>query len=159
MENEKFDFESEYDKLKHKHNLPEFEKLAKDFDIEKITDKEPIFPTREIRRVVNEKITAYLHLFETLINPNIPPIFIFSILRNISTNDKDNIREIYKILSKIQIKAMKLDTIYGEDAEVEFVNETFEIWQKLKPRIYKLIENFELNLEENDTPQNKSYFG
>ena len=159
MENTEFDFKPTYNELKLKHNLPEFEKLAEDFDIEKITDKEPIFPTREIRRVINEKITAYLHLFETLINPNAPPMFIFSILRNTSDKNKDNIREIYKTLSKIQVEAMKLDTIYKEDAEIKFINETFEAWQKLKLTIYKLIENFEASFEENDTSQKRSYFG
>lgn len=158
MEKDKFDFRLKYNELRQKHNLPEFEKLAEDFDIEKIEDKESIFLIREIRRAVNEKITAYLHLFETLINPNTPPMFVFSILRNSSDKNKDTIREIYKILSKIQIKAMKLDTIYKEDIEVKFINETFSTWQELKLRIYKLIENFEANFEENDTSQNRSYF-
>ncbi len=158
MEKDKFDFRLKYNELRQKHNLPEFEKLAEDFDIEKIEDKESIFLIREIRRAVNEKITAYLHLFETLINPNTPPMFVFSILRNSSDKNKDTIREIYKILSKIQIKAMKLDTIYKEDIEVKFINEIFSTWQELKLRIYKLIENFEANFEENDTSQNRSYF-
>ena len=159
MEDLEFDFESAYDELKQKHNLPEFEKLAEDFDIEKITDKESIFLIREIRRTINEKITAYLHLFETLINPNAPPMFVFSILKNNSTNNKDDIKETYKTLSKIQIETMKLDTIYKEDAEVKFVNETFKAWQELKLKIYKLIENFETNFEETDTSKNRSYFG
>ena len=158
MEDTKFDLKSAYDEIKQKHNLPEFEKLAEDFDIEKNVDKESIFLIREIRRTINEKITAYLHLFETLINPNAPPMFIFSILRNNSDKNKDIVREIYKILSKIQIEAMKLDTIYGEDAEIKFIKETFVVWQELKLKIYKLIENFEANFEENETSQNRSYF-
>ncbi|MEK0348131.1 MAG: hypothetical protein QQN44_07365, partial [Nitrosopumilus sp.] len=81
MENEEFDFESAYNELKQKHDLPEFKRLAEDFDIEKISDKEPLFLIREIRRAINEKITAYINLFENLINPNAPPMFIFSILR------------------------------------------------------------------------------
>lgn len=159
MENTEFDLKLVYDNLRQKYGLPEFEKLAEDFDIEKIAEKEPIFPIREIRRAINEKITAYLHLFETLINPNAPPMFVFSILRNASTKDKDTVRDIYKTLSKIQIETMKLDTIYKEDTEIKFINETFNTWQKLKPKIYKLIENFEANFEENDTSKNRSYFG
>ncbi|MFH1521877.1 MAG: hypothetical protein ABIF18_02870 [archaeon] len=158
METPEFDLELAYGKLKLKHGLPEFEKLAEDFDVEKIEDKESIFLIREIRRAVNEKVTAYLHLFETLINPNAPPMFVFSILRNSSDKNKDIVKEIYKILSKIQIETMKLDTVYNEDAEVKFINETFRTWQELKLRIYKLIENFETNLEENETSQNRSYF-
>lgn len=158
MEPEEFDLKAEYDKLKIKHNLPEFNKLTEDFDIEKIAEKEPIFLLREVRRAISEKNSAYLHLFETLINPTSPPMFIFSILRNISTEDKETIKEIYKILSKIQIELMKLDTIYKEDAEIKFINETFCTWQKIKQTIYRFIESSEKNFENDDISKKRSYF-
>jgi len=159
MEDKDFDLEKAYDELKQKHNIPEFTKLIEDFDIEKIQDKETLFLLREIRRAINEKITAYIQLFETLINPNTPPMFIFSILRNISTQDKDTIKEIYKTLSKTQIEIMKLDTIYNETNETKFINEIFNTWQNLKPKIYKLIENFESSIETDDNSKKRSYFG
>jgi hypothetical protein len=159
MESPEFDFEKEYNKLKEKHNLPEFTKLAEDFDIEKIQDKETTFLLREIRRAINEKISAYINLFENLINPNAPPMFVFSILRNISTKNKDTIKETYKTLSKTQIEVMKLDTIYNETAEAKFINDTFNTWQTLKPTIHKLIKDFEASFETDDTSKKRSYFG
>jgi hypothetical protein len=158
MGNEKFNLKVAYEKLKEKYDLPEFEKLAEDFDIEKNIDKESNFILREIRRSITEKISGYLQLFEILINPSAPPMFIFSILRNISAEDKIIIKEVYKTLSKIQIEAMKLDVIYGEDNEETFIEETFGIWQKLKPTVYKLIEKFETNFEEDDASKKRSYF-
>ena len=158
MENDEFDLKSAYEELGTKYSLPEFEKLSEDFDVEKNIDKESTFLIRDIRRVAIEKTSAYLQLFETLINPNSPPMFVFSILRNVSTEDKDTIKEIYKILSRIQIEAMKLDIIYKEDAEAKFINETFNVWQKSKITIYKLIENFEMNFESDDTSKKRSYF-
>jgi len=159
-ENEKeFDFEKAYDELKQKHNFPEFKELAQDFDIEKIQDKESIFLIREIRRSINEKISAYIHLLENLINPNAPPMFVFSILRNISPKDKETIKEVYKTLSKTQLETMKLDTIYNEEQEVKFINDIFKTWQELKPTIHKLIETFETNFETDDTSKERSYFG
>ena len=82
MEPTDFDLKKAYLDLQQDHTLPEFTKLAEDFDIEKIQDKETSFLLREIRRAINEKITAYIHLFENLINPNAPPMFIFSILHS-----------------------------------------------------------------------------
>ncbi len=158
MENDEFDLESAYNKLKTEYDLPEFEKISEDFDVEKNIDKEPVFLMRDIRRIIVEKTSAYLQLFETLINPNSPPMFVFSILRNVSTEDKDTIKEIYKILSRIQIEAMKLDIIYKEDAEAKFIVETFNVWQKSKLTIYKLIEKFEMNFESDDTSKKRSYF-
>ena len=159
MENEEINFEEIYSELAQKHGLPEFEKIAEDFDIEKIQDKESIFLIREVRRAINEKIAAYIHLFETLINPSAPPMFVFSILRNISQEDKETIKKIYKAISRTQIEVMKLDTVYKEEEEIKFINETFIIWQELKPIIYKLIERFESSFDEDDTSKKRSYFG
>lgn len=159
MENDEINIEELYSELAQKYGLPEFEKIAEDFDIEKIQDKESIFLIREVRRTINEKIAAYIHLFETLINPSSPPMFVFSILRSISTADKDTIKKIYKALSRTQIEVMKLDTIYKEEDEVKFIKETFIIWQELKPTIYKLIERFESSFDEDDSTKKRSYFG
>ena len=158
MEPEEFDIELEYTELAKKHNLPGFKEMSQDFDIGKISEKEKTFLAREIRRAINEKISAYIHLFETLINPNAPPMFVFSILKNTSQKDKDLLREIYKKLSKTQIEIMKLDTIYKEEAEIGFINKIFNMWQELKPQIYNLIENLESGFEQNDTSKKISYF-
>jgi hypothetical protein len=159
MEKDEFNFEQVYNELAQKHGLPEFEKIAQDFDIEKIQDKESTFLIREIRRSINEKIAAYLHLFETLINPSSPPMFVFSIIRNISEKDKETIKQIYKALSRTQIEIMKLDTIYNEKEEAKFINETFIIWQEFKPTIMKVIESLEASFETDDAAKKRSYFG
>ncbi len=153
-----FDFEAEYEELKLKHNLPDFKALAEDFDIEKIADKETIFLAREVRRAINEKITAYIHLFETLINPTSPPMFVFKILKNMSEQEKEQIQEFYKVLSKTQIEIMKLDTVYLEKDEVKFINKTFKVWQEMKTKIHSLFVSFEINFENDDISKKRSYF-
>ena len=157
-EPEQYDIEADYQELKKQYNLPTFEALSQDFDIEKITDKEPGFLAREIRRAINEKITAYIHLFETLINPNGPPMFVFKILKNMPEKEKEQTQDFYKILSKTQIETMKLDTIYSEKEEVKFINKTFKTWQEIKPKIHALFESFETNFENGNTSKERSYF-
>lgn len=159
METQDINIEDVYNEIRKKHNLPEFEKIAQDFDIEKIQNKETKFLLREVRRAISEKITAYIHLFENLINPNAPPIFIFSILQKMPQKDKNRIKEIYKTLSENQIEIMKLDTIYNEEKEAEFVKKIFKKWQELKKEIHELIENFEKNLKSEEISKNGSYFG
>ena len=158
MEENEINLEERYNELKQKYSLPDFKNLAEDFDIEKIQDKESSFLLREIRRTINEKTSAYLHLFENLINPNSPPIFIFTLIRNISTEDKEIVKQLYKELSKTQIEVMKLDTIYKEESEAKFIKEIFELWQTVKQKTYKLIEDLESNMDNNDTAVGKSYF-
>ena len=152
------DLKEEYELLKMKYDLPEFELITQDFDVEKLYDKETLFLAREIRRVINEKITGYTHLFETLINPASPPMFVFQVLKNVSAQDREIMQSLYKVLSKIQLKTMKLDTIYSEKNEIDFINNTFRTWQKIKLKIYGLFESFEKKFENGSISKKQSYF-
>ena len=154
------DIKNEYNRLSQEHNLPGFEQLTQDFDIEKIFEKElSSYLLRDIRRIISEKLTAYLHLFENLLNPSSPPMFIFSILKNMQEADKEEIRKIYKQLSKLHLIAMKLDTIYNQEQEVEFIKKAFNEWQDLKTKTYKILQEFEQKSEENNNSSKKGYFG
>ena len=149
----------DYKKIESKFSLPPFEKLLEDFDMEKLSEKEEGLLVRDVRRIVVEKISAYLHLFEMLINPSSPPMFVFAFLKNLSEQDKKEIKEIYKELSKLQIITIKLDTIYDEKKEVEFIKKSNSVWQGIKKKIYTLVETFEKEFEKNAETKEKSYFG
>jgi len=159
MEEEKYDFDEEYNKLKEKYRLPDFEKLAEDFDIEKASEKETIFILREVRRAIVEKFSAYMHLLENLINPNAPPMFVYAILKNLKEEDKEQMREIYKKLSKMQVGVMKLDAVYEEKSEADFIHLAYREWQGLKMKIYTLVKGFEENWEKGTESRSRNYLG
>lgn len=161
MEEKKFDISEEYDKLRLKYKfLPTFLELSEDFDIEKLFEKETEFILREVRRAISEKISAYMHFFETLINPASPPLFIFSVLKGVDKNTKEKTDKLYKRLAKFQIESMKLDTIYSEEKEAKHIREVFDEWQSLKKEIYKIIDTFECKIEDDSTENVKgNYFG
>lgn len=152
------EFELKYKELKEKYSLPKLKRLCEDFDVKKGIDKDSDSLLREMRRVINEKIAAYLNLFETLINPTSPPVFVFSILRGMTDEDKKEMKAIYKTLSRTQLVIMRLDTIYEESSEAKFISDTFNIWQELKPTIIEIIKGFETNFEKDDSSKKSSYF-
>jgi len=133
--------------------------LSQDFNIEKLNEKESDYLLRNIRKVIDEKLSAYMNFFEIIINPSLPTLFIFQIIKKIDSDIRKKINKNYKVLSKFQIESMKLDTLYDEKSEAGFIKEIFSEWQKLKKEIYDLIENFEYNLEENEEGRKESYFG
>jgi len=149
----------EYKKIEEKFSLPPFEKFEEDFDMEKILDKDEGILVRDIRRVILEKLAGYLHLFETLINPSSPPMFVFAFMKNLSEQDKKEIKDVYKELSRLQIETIKLDTIFDENKEAAFIKKAYSEWQDLKKRIYKLVETFEKEFEKSTETKEKSYFG
>jgi hypothetical protein len=149
----------DYKKIEDKFHLPAFEKLVEDFDIEKISEKEEGLLIRDVRRAIAEKIAGYLHLFEMLMNPSSPPMFVFSFMKNLSEQDKKEIKEIYKELARIQISTIKLDTVFDEKSEGEFIKKSYSKWQDLKKKVYSLVEIFEKEFEKNSETKEKSYFG
>lgn len=155
LEKLKIDYESK----RILFNLPSYNEMAKEFEIEKVSEKETDFLLREVRRAVIEKVSAYIHLFETILSPSSGSLLIFSILKSLNEEDKKTIRGIYKKLTKTQISAIKLDTSYDEILEAEFINKMYKEWQELKRPIIELFEKFEKNFETDISPGNNCYFG
>ena len=153
------DIKEEITKLKEKYELPDFKTLDEDFDMAKLSEKGEEIHVKDIRRLIAEKTSAYLHFFEALINPTASPSFMMSFLRDRTESETKEIKDCYKELSRIQIQIIKLDTIYDEKEEVKFINETTKKWQTLKKKIFILIEIFEKKFEKNSTEKEKSYFG
>ncbi len=147
----------EYENLSKE--LPEFEKISEDFEIGKVFEKESAFPLRDIRHAMLEKITAYSQLFETFQNPSSPPMFVFSLLRNISSEDKTLIQKVYEKLAKFQITSIKLDTIYSEEKEIAFIKDVFDNWQELKVEILELLEKLDKESGSESVSSTKGYFG
>ena len=155
-----FDLEEEYKKLQEKHTeLPKISEMFEDFDIYKIDETEPVYLIRAVRRAVNEKISAYLHLFELFINPSNPPYFVLTALKNLDESDNVQIKEMYKQLSKSQIEVMRLDTVYHEKKEIDFVIKEFGLWQKMKPKIMKIIDKLDEGLDKEEISKERGYFG
>lgn len=163
MENEETHSKEEqienYNHFKEKYGLPEFNSLVEDFDVEKALEKESNLILREVRRAISEKISAYTHLLENLLNPASPPLFIFTILKNATSEDKKKVKEIYTKLSKSHLKTMKLDTIYDEEKEANYIKEISEEWQPLKKEIYNLLESFDKEFPEDIDSNTRAYFG
>ncbi|MBS3070798.1 hypothetical protein J4407_00645 [Candidatus Pacearchaeota archaeon] len=158
--------ESKLDKLKknykiirEKHNLPSFEEMNRDFSIEKIAEIETDFLLREIRKFVSDRIFAYMRYIENLLNPTNASIFVFSMTKTLTEKEKRTLNEIYKELSKNEIKLMKVDLKYSEEKEAEFIRKGCELWEKISQQFIEILETIEKNWDNKMDVGGKSYFG
>jgi hypothetical protein len=165
-EKEYIDFSKEIEKLKKeykplqkKYSLPEFERLQEDFDIDRAVYRETSFILRDTRRIIAERLSSYLSLFEMLVNPTGPPAFFFLIMKNLKPDELKEIRKIYDILAKIQIRMLKTDIVYEEKAEAEMIKNSYKEWQDIKLKIRELIEDFEKKLENVSEEEKRGYVG
>jgi len=153
------EMKKKYKGIQKKYNLPDFEKLNKDFQIEKAAESETDFLVREIRKFIGDKMMNYFKFIESLLNPVNAPMFVFSIIKLIDSEEKKRLSEIYKELMKKEVKFIELDLEFDEEKEAEFVRKSYEFWQEVKKDILKIIENINRKWDDKFEVNNKGYFG
>ncbi|MEK6845108.1 MAG: hypothetical protein AABX44_02530 [Nanoarchaeota archaeon] len=145
----------EYLKIQKKYNLPSFNKLNEDFKIEKIAQEETELLVREIRESTGETLENFLRFVEAILNPVNVPMFLFPVIKSLSTEEKNKLSEIYKKLSKLEMEAMKLID-YSEKKEAEFIKNSYNLWQEIKKDFVKIIEAVEKRLNEKSGKSEKT---
>lgn len=148
-----------YKLLQGKYSLPSFEDLNRDFGIEKAAEFETDFLIREIRKFVADKSSNYLRFIDTVLNPANAPMFVFSFIKMLGTEEKNKLAEIYKKLIKEEIKLLELDLSFSEEKEAKFIKEFYELWQGTKKELLEIIEKADKNPGDKSRENNCGYFG
>lgn len=152
-------FKEKYEELEKKHKLPSYEELNENFHIDKAAEVKTDLPIIEIRKYIADKMAGYLRFAETLLNPANAPMFIFSIVKTLTTKDKEELTEIYKKLAKNEFNLIKTDVEYSEEKEAEFIKESYKLWQGIQKDIMKILKSVEDKWDDKLEEGNKNYFG
>jgi len=159
---EKFDLNTlkeRYKGFQEKYNLPSFERLNEDFQIEKAAELETDFILREVRKYVTDKFFNYLRFIESILTPNNAPMFVFAITKTLGQKDREKLIELYKRIAKIDIDLIELDIEYSEEKEAKSIKEYYLLWQSIKKEFLEIVDvirkNWDTKLEDNG----KGYFG
>jgi hypothetical protein len=154
------EIKKEYEILKNKYKLPEYSDLNRVFDLESLETTNREFLLRKIRRLISETITNYLRFLETFLNPTNAPAFFFKLLRKMDPKDKERLGDIYERIGKMEIKIIQLDLDYNESKEAEFINLSFEVFDKeIKKKLLDIIEGLTTEGKSVSKDYSKSYFG
>lgn len=148
-----------FEEIRKKHNLPSFEQLNEDFNIEKAAEFEGELFIREIRKFIGDKIYNYMRFVEGLVNPVNVSMFAFSMVKAMKPEDKKVLEEIYKKLMKIELKLVRLDIEFSEKEEVEFIIDTYKEWQDMKKNTLRILDSIKNNLDSKTDNNSKNYFG
>lgn len=158
-EQQLIEIKKEYEALKEMHSLPDFKTLDDDFEIERMLLREEIVRIKIIRISISDKIYAILRIIETLINPTSAPSYLLQILKNTTEEDSKRFKKMYEDLYKIQMRSLKLDSIYNEKEEIKFINEITEKYQTIKKEVYQILESLESKTKESQESKKGNYFG
>ena len=153
------ELKKDYNELQEKYNLPSFDSLNRDFQIEKVAEFESDYLIREIRKDIADKFSNYLRFIESILNPVNSPMFVFSVIKSIGVDEKNKLSEIYKELARFEVTLVKLDADFSEEKEAEFVNNSYNAWQRIKKEILSVVEVVEKNWDNKFENNGGRYFG
>ena len=126
----------EYNKLKKKFSLPEFEKLDFDFEITAIEEPQK-FLLRNIRRKIMEKLDYFTKIIEDMLQaePMLPNVYE---CRFFTDEEKVKIFDLYKNLMRINREGMLLMIDDGEEADAQFIKEIALEYPKIQESLRKI---------------------
>ncbi len=153
------ELKKDYSVLQKKYNLPDFKELNEEFDIEKAAENETDCLLREIRKLVMEKVIAYLRFIEMLLNPSNAPLFFFALVKGLTAQDKRVLEKLYDKLGSLEIDVIELDCSYSEKEEAEFVKRLFGEWKSVKDDMLNLVEVLRRNWGQKSGKNERGYFG
>ena len=148
-----------YKQLQEKYNLPGFEEMNKEFYAEKIAESETDFLFRELRKFIADKYYNYMRFIETIINPSNAPIFIFSLIKSITPEQKKKFGQIYDKLSETYLEVIKLDVDSSEEKDAEFIRRSYNSWLIIKKELSEAIGQLKNSDSKSEENSNNKYFG
>lgn len=149
----------EYKKIQNKYGLPDFDSMNQDFQIEKIAEFKTLLLIREIRKFMADKFSNYLKFIEEILHPVSSQMFVFSIIKSLSLEEKTKLTEIYKKLVKIEVRLIELDLEFFEKKEADFIKETYSLWQEIKKEFLFVLDKIKKNWDNKLEGNSRAYFG
>ncbi|MBS3171103.1 hypothetical protein J4449_00675 [Candidatus Woesearchaeota archaeon] len=126
----------DYEKIIKDHKLPSYEYLNKEFELMYVTKLEEIkFPLRFIRRRMNDKIAWFCNILQNIIQPNPGSIIGLEESKFFSNEDKEKMICLLRELMYIERESLLLDIEYDNKKDVEYINNVFNKWDKIKEDI------------------------
>ncbi|MGV8161858.1 MAG: hypothetical protein ACP5N2_00820 [Candidatus Nanoarchaeia archaeon] len=143
MENEKSKdrkdkdhLKEEYTKLKQKFDLPDYELINKDFEIESINPEENVL--REIVKEMHGTVDFYSRLLENLIQPD-SKLCDMKEAGNLTKEEQTTIMDLYRRCMLINRTLLLVDLDYNEKEAATAINDTYKTWQEVKSELKPIL--------------------
>jgi len=126
-----------YEALRKKHNLPEFEKLDTEFNISEI--EEDGRPLRQIRGKMEEKIEFFVEILNIILQPDANSFSDLYECRFFNDEEKAKALELFKELMIVDRGLIEAEVLSEEKADAESIREAYAVVCKIKSDILPLV--------------------
>lgn len=147
----------EYETLKTKFDLPNYEELNKDFDTHSISKEDDII--REILKKVLGVIENHIGILEDIIQPDSR----FHTLKEanvLGKSERQLVNNNYNKLMYFNRAGIELQLNYSEEEAANFIKKVFLDWQIIKNELLMIIKILKESWSKNtETKPERGYFG
>ena len=151
------DIKKEYKKLEKKYKLPNFEKLDKEFEISTLETDE--FLIRNIRRRINNKLTFFTQIFDSVLFPNPNSLISIHESKSFLEEEKNKMMKFYNKLMILERTSILFDVDPDDKKEAQYINKLFKEWSGIKEKTNKLVEKMKSSWKDEDKKIKNHYFG
>lgn len=157
---EKSDIKKEYEILSRKYKLPGFEELDNEFEVSSIEDINKKFLIRIVRRRINDKMTFFNRILESILQPNTGSFVHLHESKFFSDEEKQEILISFRKLMRLERESLGLDINPDAEKDAEFINKVFREFNEMKKRLRKVSSILEEAWsKEEEKVVSESYFG
>lgn len=155
------DLKKEYDGLKKKYGLPDYDKLDNEFEFLYVGQIIEIkFPLKFIRRRINDKLAFFCSMLQGVLQPNPGSLVSLQESKFLEQKDLEKTMNLLKELMFVERQSLLLDISYSEKEEAEFVKDVFKKWPEIKESVsdlfQKIKDGWKKEMKEKGA---KNYFG
>ncbi|MBS3157009.1 hypothetical protein J4442_02435 [Candidatus Woesearchaeota archaeon] len=130
----------EYDELRKKYKLPSFDEVNYEFEISTLDVNKIPSLSRGILRAICNKMGLFLNYVEPVISPNPQGLHGYIEIQNTTNDEKKEIFEFYKDLSKKYHKAYSTELTEKEEEIIKEIKNVLKYWDSVRVRFKKISE-------------------
>ncbi len=147
----------EYEKLRKKYELPEYEKFDSEFEIHSIDCQK--FLLREIRRKIQDILDYYAKLIEGLLQPDTTITNLYEV-KYLSEEKKQDVYNAYRDIMSLFRDAAFVGIYNKEDETAEFIRKVWDKWPGIKKKLREIVRMMRDSWSDESTAsESLEYFG
>ncbi|MGM5485013.1 MAG: hypothetical protein ACQEP1_04035 [Nanobdellota archaeon] len=150
------EFKENYDKLKEKYSLPDYEELDQDFEIGAPEDSNIL---RAVRKRMADKLEQNVRFLEELVQPESTFTNMYEV-KDFTEKDKNSLLALFKRLMILYRETAKLNLNLGEEKDASFIKNFHKEWKKSRKEIIYFVDKVQDTWAKDEQSDfHQEYFG
>lgn len=123
----------QYNQLKQKYSLPDYNCLDKEFEISTIESE--FFILRDIIEKILERLDFFSGILEKILQPDTSSLKSIQESTFFDDSDQKEILDIFKKLTIINRRSLEISLDRDEAKEAEYIGFSYKLWKEIKPKL------------------------